>query len=291
MPTWFHHDRLGSTRALTDNTGAVVGSFTYDPYGSTTASTGTATTPIGYAGAYKDSESGFLYLINRYYSPGTGQFLTRDPLVGLTLAPYSYAANNPVNLADPSGLMVVEDGGGASSPPPPSMTPFSPCSGYEAVSPGQSGGFSVSWGGIAADAATGYAQGLGYRTSALGSALREGSSYAGSTLRAASQSARMWEPLVDAAPVLGGAISFGTDIASGQNLGRSAANAIGATAGGYVGTAVGGAACGALAAATEGVGSLTCGVLTSVGAVAGGVVGGYVGNGVSDVVNSISSWF
>lgn len=50
-----------------------------------------------------DQESGLLYLINRYYDPSTGQFLNVDTLVALTHAPYSYAADNPVNLTDPTG--------------------------------------------------------------------------------------------------------------------------------------------------------------------------------------------
>lgn len=33
----------------------------------------------------------------------TGQFLTRDPKVGLTQDPYGYAGNDPANLTDPTG--------------------------------------------------------------------------------------------------------------------------------------------------------------------------------------------
>ena len=49
--------------------------------------TGTASTPIGFAGGYADSETGFLYLINRYYDPVTGEFITVDPLYGGTSNP------------------------------------------------------------------------------------------------------------------------------------------------------------------------------------------------------------
>ena len=38
------------------------------------------------------------------YDPATGQFLTRDPAVAMTMEPYAYAANDPVNLTDPTGL-------------------------------------------------------------------------------------------------------------------------------------------------------------------------------------------
>src|SRR5205807_9140233 len=43
---FFHQDQLGSTRALTDATGTVVATYSYDNYGNTTGTTGTATTPL-----------------------------------------------------------------------------------------------------------------------------------------------------------------------------------------------------------------------------------------------------
>jgi RHS repeat-associated protein len=104
-PSYLHHDQLGSTRLITDQNGNAAGSFTYSPYGTLTASTGTASTPFGYAGQYTDPETGFQYDRARYYDPGTGQFLTRDPLAELTGESYSYAGDNPVNATDPSGLL------------------------------------------------------------------------------------------------------------------------------------------------------------------------------------------
>jgi RHS repeat-associated protein len=55
-------------------------------------------------GRVVDPETGLLYLRARYYDPATGQFLTRDPLEALTGQPYAYAADNPLNGADPLGL-------------------------------------------------------------------------------------------------------------------------------------------------------------------------------------------
>jgi RHS repeat-associated protein len=63
----------------------------------------TAYTPLGFGGAYADA-TGLINLINRYYGPTTGQFLSVDPAVSLTQAPYSYANDDPVNEADPLGL-------------------------------------------------------------------------------------------------------------------------------------------------------------------------------------------
>lgn len=47
---YLHHDQAGSTRLLTGSTGKTEATFTYGPYGETTGSTGTATTPLGYDG-------------------------------------------------------------------------------------------------------------------------------------------------------------------------------------------------------------------------------------------------
>ena len=101
--TWYHHDQLGSTRVLSDNASAIVATATYDPYGRRTASTGTLS-PLGFAGEYTDAETGFVYLRALYYDPATAQFLTRDPLGPAAGHPYAYAAGDPLNLTDPSGL-------------------------------------------------------------------------------------------------------------------------------------------------------------------------------------------
>jgi RHS repeat-associated protein len=102
--TYLHHDQLGSTRMLTNASGEAVGKFSYTPYGALEASTGTATTPLGFAGQYTDSQTGLQYDRARFYDPATGQFLSSDPLEAVTGQPYSYGGDNPLNLIDPSGL-------------------------------------------------------------------------------------------------------------------------------------------------------------------------------------------
>jgi RHS repeat-associated protein len=101
--TYMHQDQLGSTRLLTDQNRNVVGTYSYDAYGKTSSHTGSASTPIEYAGQYLDAESSLYWMRARYYDPTTGSFTTIDPLIALTNAAYGYAADNPANATDPSG--------------------------------------------------------------------------------------------------------------------------------------------------------------------------------------------
>jgi len=128
-PTWLHHDAAGSTRLLTSQAGTISGAYTYTPYGATEAHTGTATTPLGYDGQYVSSDTGLIYLRARAYDPSTAQFLSVDPLIGATGEPYGYAGDNPVNSADPAGL--VASGPGCNGDPgkpaaPPNATAVKP---------------------------------------------------------------------------------------------------------------------------------------------------------------------
>lgn len=100
--SYLHQDQLGSTRAITNASGTVVGSYTYDGWGNASWS-GTVTTPLQFAGQYADAESGFTYMRARYYDPYTAQFISDDPLVAKTRHPYTYAQDDPANLSDPSG--------------------------------------------------------------------------------------------------------------------------------------------------------------------------------------------
>jgi len=63
--------------------------------------------PVGFGGQfgyYTDTETGLLCLTHRYYDPGTGKFINRDPIGyqgGANL--YGFCDGNPVNASDPSG--------------------------------------------------------------------------------------------------------------------------------------------------------------------------------------------
>jgi RHS repeat-associated protein len=96
-------DKLGSTRAVTNSSGTVTGSVTFDAWGNETGTSGSITTPFLFAGEYRDSASGFYYLRARWYDPTTGQFLSVDPMINDTAEPYAYAGNDPEGRTDPTG--------------------------------------------------------------------------------------------------------------------------------------------------------------------------------------------
>ncbi len=134
--TWaYHHpDGLGSVRQMSDASGQVLMARSYTPFGAVKSQAGTANGSFGYAGEQQDAASDLTFLRARYYDPSTGRFLTRDPYpayatVPSTLHRYAYAANNPVNLTDPSGLMpdlstFQSSNNNSWSPPQPSVSQY-----------------------------------------------------------------------------------------------------------------------------------------------------------------------
>jgi len=98
---YFEYDGLGSVRQLTDSTGAIQLTQTFDPYGNGYAKSGTATSNFGYTGEQTDS-NGFVYLRARYYQPGMGRFFGVDPS-RQEMNNYAYVMGNPIMHTDPSG--------------------------------------------------------------------------------------------------------------------------------------------------------------------------------------------
>jgi RHS repeat-associated protein len=107
---FYAFDPQGSVAQRLTAGGAVLTSHMFDAHG-TGASSGATSDPHGYKarqGYYTDQETGLLLLTHRYYDPGTGRFLTRDPIGyngGINL--YAYVTNNPVTRSDPSGYGIL----------------------------------------------------------------------------------------------------------------------------------------------------------------------------------------
>lgn len=101
----FLTDALGSTIALTDATGAVQTTYSYEPYGKTSTS-GAAGGSYQYTG--RENDGGLYYYRNRYYSPTVGKFVSEDP-IGLRGGAnvYLYVSANPLRWIDPFGLCDV----------------------------------------------------------------------------------------------------------------------------------------------------------------------------------------
>lgn len=78
--------------------------------------TGTTPNPFGYRSQFGDDATSLLYLRARFFTPGTGRFLTRDIADfdlenPVDLNRYRYAASNPIDYYDPTGFMAAEYGG------------------------------------------------------------------------------------------------------------------------------------------------------------------------------------
>ncbi len=102
---YYEQDGLNSVTSLSNSTGALANTYTYNAFGNLTASTGTTANPLQYTGRDYDQETGLRYYRARYYDPTVGRFISEDPIGfdgGMNF--YSYVANNPIGFVDPSGL-------------------------------------------------------------------------------------------------------------------------------------------------------------------------------------------
>lgn len=105
---YYHQDGLGSTLAITDQSGNILNKYQYDVYGTPEVIQETVTNCILFTGEMYDDGSGLYYLRARYYNPTIGRFMTPDSYFGeldnpLSQNLYIYCQNNPVNFVDPSG--------------------------------------------------------------------------------------------------------------------------------------------------------------------------------------------
>lgn len=107
---FLHADMLGTPRMVTSQSGGVVWEWKYrrNAFGEVAPSSSTVNMlNLRFPGQYFDAESGWNYNINRSYDPASGRYAESDPL-GPYAGPstYAYAASNPLNRIDPSGLVV-----------------------------------------------------------------------------------------------------------------------------------------------------------------------------------------
>jgi len=109
---FFLYDGLGSTRALTDDTGSITDTYDYSAYGTEIDSTGITENSYRYTGEQFDANLNQIYLRARYYDPGVGRFTSQDTWMGvdrvpLSLNKFNYTEGDPVNNIDPTGNFLV----------------------------------------------------------------------------------------------------------------------------------------------------------------------------------------
>jgi RHS repeat-associated protein len=120
---YYLKDHLGSVIGITDESGNLVESYTYDAWGNVTVYDASGTeiseSAIGNRYTFQGREiswaTGLYYFRARWYDATTGRFLSKDP-IGISggLNQYVFVGNNPVNFIDPTGLCPEDDG--ANSP-------------------------------------------------------------------------------------------------------------------------------------------------------------------------------
>ncbi len=77
---FYHADGLGSIVALSDSTGTIVQRYSYEAFGTLTASNPTFENPYTYAGREYDKEIGLLHERNRYADLMEGRYISKDPI-------------------------------------------------------------------------------------------------------------------------------------------------------------------------------------------------------------------
>src|SRR4029077_7840058 len=106
---YYHSDHL-SARLMTDPSGTKIGEQGHFPVGESWYASST-TTKWQFTSYERDAESGNDFAVARSYINRLGRFSSPDPLAGKPADPqslnrYSYVGNDPINLVDPSGLIM-----------------------------------------------------------------------------------------------------------------------------------------------------------------------------------------
>jgi RHS repeat-associated protein len=103
--SYYQQDGLGSVTSLSNGSGTLANTYTFDSFGKLNASTGSLVNPFQYTGRESDQETGLDHYRARYYDQSIGRFISEDPIqfdAGFNF--YAYVSNRPTMLTDPTGL-------------------------------------------------------------------------------------------------------------------------------------------------------------------------------------------
>ncbi|MGA4798987.1 RHS repeat-associated core domain-containing protein [Streptomyces lavendulocolor] len=106
-------DATSNILGLVDEQGTRTHTYAYNPTGRARTTTETIPQPYRFAGTYSDP-TGLYKMGARYYDPNTARFTQPDPS-GQEINLYLYAAGDPINRIDPSGLGWLQKVGGVIS--------------------------------------------------------------------------------------------------------------------------------------------------------------------------------
>ena len=121
---YYTHNSRGDIVGIYNGAGELKAHYEYDAWGnviSITDNNGNAITnpnhignlnPFRYRGYYYDTESGFYYLMSRYYDAVTHRFINADGYfqAGTSILDgntFAYCANNPIYSSDPTGSSII----------------------------------------------------------------------------------------------------------------------------------------------------------------------------------------
>ena len=106
---YYLKDHLGSIRVVVNETGDIVSSDDYDPWGMQLNGRSTDGSYLNakykFTGKERDVETGYDYFGARYYDSRIGRWMQVDPLAEKYFgwSPYNYTLNNPLKFYDPDG--------------------------------------------------------------------------------------------------------------------------------------------------------------------------------------------
>jgi RHS repeat-associated protein len=117
LARFFAADHLGSIAEVTDAGAALLGRYTFDPWGRGVLAAGTDVTTVGFTGHITHKPSATQLTLYRAYDADSARWASEDPL-GYIEGPavYTYVRNDPINSTDPRGLARMKNNSKKSIP-------------------------------------------------------------------------------------------------------------------------------------------------------------------------------